>query len=217
MTRGWSREAQRYLDGEGPAPADAGERARADRLQAALEDYAAGLTPPGPDLDRAVMAAVRAGRRPRHRPAWTWAFERRLEIRPAFALAAAVALVIASVTLTTLVRPSARPPVRPVAGQSGEGAQGVLIRFELSAPDARRVALAGSFNAWSDSLTPFVLNPATGIWTVTVLLPPGEHQYLFVVDGDRWIPDPAAHAQVQDEFGQTNSLLVVGPRGVVRS
>jgi hypothetical protein len=37
------------------------------------------------------------------------------------------------------------------------------------------------------------------------------------VDGRRWIPDPAAHAQVADDFGQRNSLLVVGPRGVVRS
>jgi hypothetical protein len=38
-----------------------------------------------------------------------------------------------------------------------------------------------------------------------------------VVDGERWVPDPAAHAQVRDEFGQSNSVLVVGPRGVVRS
>ena len=54
-------------------------------------------------------------------------------------------------------------------------------------------------------------------WTVTVALAPGRYQYLFVVDGDEWIPDPRAHAQIEDEFGQVNSLLVVGPRGVVRS
>lgn len=217
MRQGWSRAAQRYLDGEGPPPADAGERARADRLRAALDAYAAALAVPGADMDRAVMAAVRAGRASGRRPAWRWLFESRFEVRPALALAAAVALVVLSVALTTIVRPSGGPPVRPVAGSGGEVAGTVLVRFELAAPDADRVALAGSFNAWNDSATPFLRNPASGVWTVTVALPPGEHQYLFVVDGNRWIPDPAAHAQVQDEFGQTNSVLVVGPRGVVRS
>jgi hypothetical protein len=216
MKQGWSSEAQRYLDGEGPPPADPGERARADRLRAALDTYAAALAVPGVDVDRAVMAAIRAGRRAARRPAWRWLFESRLEVRPAFALAAAVALVALSVALTTVVRPPAGPPVGLAAG-SGREVGTVLVRFELAAPDARRVTLAGSFNSWSDSATPFERNPASGVWAVTVALPPGEHQYLFVVDGTSWIPDPAAHAQVQDEFGQTNSLLVVGPRGVVRS
>jgi 1,4-alpha-glucan branching enzyme len=79
------------------------------------------------------------------------------------------------------------------------------------------VALAGSFNEWSDSSIVFARSAEPGAWTVTVALPPGRYQYLFVVDGERWIPDPSAHAQVEDEFGQRNSLLVVGPRGVVRS
>jgi 1,4-alpha-glucan branching enzyme len=93
----------------------------------------------------------------------------------------------------------------------------VLVRFDLLAPEAHSVALAGSFNGWDDSTTVFSRSAEAGVWTVTVALAPGEYQYLFVVDGRRWIPDPAAHAQVEDEFGQRNSLLVVGPRGVVRS
>jgi hypothetical protein len=217
MRQGWSRAAQRYLDGEGPPPEDIGERARADRLRAALDAYASELSAPGADVDRAVMAAVRAARAAGRRPAWRWLFESRVEVRPAFALAAAVALVVLSVAVTTIIRPTAQPLDRLAAGSGGEVAGTVLVRFEVTAPEAGRVALAGSFNAWSDSATPFVRNPASGTWTVTVALPPGEHQYLFVVDGNRWIPDPAAHAQVQDEFGQTNSVLVVGPRGVVRS
>ena len=31
------------------------------------------------------------------------------------------------------------------------------------------------------------------------------------------IPDPTAHALVDDGFGQRNSVIAVGPRGVVRS
>jgi 1,4-alpha-glucan branching enzyme len=93
----------------------------------------------------------------------------------------------------------------------------VLVRFELVAPQAGRVALAGSFNNWNDSTILFSESSETGRWAVTVPLPPGEHEYLFVVDGERWIPDPEAHAQVDDGFGNLNSMIVVGPRGVVRS
>ena len=56
-----------------------------------------------------------------------------------------------------------------------------------------------------------------GIWSVTVALPIGEHRYEFVVDQTRWVPDPTAHAQVDDGFGGRNSVIVVGPKGLVRS
>ncbi|MDH4043166.1 MAG: glycogen-binding domain-containing protein, partial [Gemmatimonadota bacterium] len=93
----------------------------------------------------------------------------------------------------------------------------ILVRFELRVPQAERVALAGTFNGWSDSSIVFARAGEADQWTVTVALAPGRYQYLFVVDGERWMPDPKAHAQIEDEFGQMNSLLVVGPRGVVRS
>jgi hypothetical protein len=215
MTGGWSDEAQRYLDGEGPAPSDAAERARADAFLASIRGYAAWLRVPGPQVDEAVMEAVRrAGGQAGRRTIWRWLVEARLAVRPMVAAAAALALVIASVALTLITQPPNRPTAQPPAGGSGAG---VLVRFELEAPGARSVALAGSFNGWSDSAIAFSRSSEGGRWTVTVALPPGQHQYLFVVDGARWVQDPAAHAQVQDEFGQTNSVLVVGPRGVVRS
>jgi 1,4-alpha-glucan branching enzyme len=143
--------------------------------------------------------------------------ESRIQVRPALAFAAALALVIASVAITSLIRAPGAPTVaRPTVGGGGEAGT-VLVRFELHAPEARDVALAGSFNGWSETSTVFVPSPESGLWTVTLALPPGEYVYLFVVDGERWVPDPRAHAQVEDEFGQTNSVLVVGPRGVVRS
>jgi hypothetical protein len=216
----WSEEAQRYLDGEGPPPADARERARADAFLAAVRVYAESLRAPDPAVDAAVMARLRtrpgvgpAGRR----AAWRWFVQSRLALRPVVAAAAAVALVIVSVAVTLTTQPPNRSTAQPPAGQGGAGPGSVLVRFEFDAPGARSVALAGSFNGWSDSAVAFSRSAETGRWTVTVALPPGEHQYLFVVDGERWVPDPAAHAQVRDEFGQSNSVLVVGPRGVVRS
>jgi 1,4-alpha-glucan branching enzyme len=79
------------------------------------------------------------------------------------------------------------------------------------------VSLAGSFNRWEAPGIPLRRSSVTGLWTVTVPLAVGEQQYLFLVDGNRWIPDPTAHAQVDDGFGRRNSVIVVGPRGVARS
>jgi len=208
----WTNDAQRFLDGDGDPPADADERARAGRFAAEVAMYAADLDVPSADLDARVLAAVRA--RAARRAWWRW-FVRphRLVIRPALAAAAAVVLVVLSAGVARMIGPGAPPVPAP----SASGSDGVLVRFEFVAPAAHRVSLAGSFNGWNDSTLTFSHGTQAGVWTVTVALPPGEYQYLFVVDGERWIPDPTAHAQVKDEFGQTNSLLVVGPRGVVRS
>ncbi len=42
-----------------------------------------------------------------------------------------------------------------------------------------------------------------------VPVPPGVHEYSFVVNGTEWRPDPLANSQVDDGFGRTNSLVMV--------
>jgi len=83
----------------------------------------------------------------------------------------------------------------------------VTVRFVLVAPDAKQVSLAGTFNQWDAQVTPLVRTGATGVWTATLTLP-GQHQYAFVVDGVRWVPDPGAPA-VDDGFGRRNSVLTL--------
>jgi Glycogen recognition site of AMP-activated protein kinase len=212
--REWSPEAHRFFDGAGPPPLDAEERNRAARFADVLEHWADELPTVDERLDARVLAAVRARARRSRRHWWRWAVEPRpIAMRPALAAAALVALVATSSLITAKLR---QPAVQATGGPAA-GSGTVLVRFELVAPGAERVALAGSFNEWSDSSIVFTESAAPGVWSATVALPPGRYQYLFVVDGTRWIPDPLAHAQVEDEFGQRNSLLVVGPRGVVRS
>jgi len=212
--RGWSPDQQRFLDGDAP-PARPADRDAAERFGAAVREWSAALPALGEPVDARVMDAVRARARARRRAWWRWFVEpRRVAFRPALAAAAAAALVVVSSLVTILL--SGRVDA-PAAAAGGPAPGTILVRFDLVAPEARRVALAGSFNAWSDSTIVFRRSAEPGVWSVTVALPPGRHQYLFVVDGERWIPDPSAHAQVEDEFGQRNSLLVVGPRGVVRS
>ncbi len=207
-----SHDVQRYLDGEQVGHLDAGEREQADRLLAAIQTYAARLEEPGSELDGAVMQAVRARPAPQARGSlWQWLLQPRVvSVRPALAAAAAVALLVAGAVGVSLRQ-------RPGIVEPAALAETILVRFELRAPDAEQVTLAGSFNDWSPEGIELVRSPDTGLWTGTVPLSPGEHEYLFVIDGTSWIPDPSAHAQVDDGFGAANSVIVVGPRGVVRS
>lgn len=89
---------------------------------------------------------------------------------------------------------------------SPDGAPQVLTQFVLEAPDARQVMLAGDFTGWEPAHTMTRTEP--GVWTVFVPLDPGVHSYAFVVDGERWVPDPNAPA-VEDGFGGLNSRLAV--------
>lgn len=45
-------------------------------------------------------------------------------------------------------------------------------------------------------------------WKATLSLPPGRYEYKFVVDG-QWMSDPGAKESVRNDFGGTNSILVV--------
>jgi hypothetical protein len=122
--------------------------------------------------------------------------------RPAYALAAAA--VFAAVIATNAVRP--RPDITAAVVS-----QQVLTQFVLSAPNAKRVAVAGDFSNWQP--VHVMTRSGAGVWTVVVPLDPGVHDYAFVVDGERWVPDPSAPA-VNDGFGGVNSrLAVLSPDG----
>jgi 1,4-alpha-glucan branching enzyme len=84
-----------------------------------------------------------------------------------------------------------------------------VVRFVLVAPGARHVTLVGDFNAWAKESTPLVAAAVEGVWSVSVPLLPGRHEYAFVVDGERWVVDPMA-AAVTDDFGTETSIVTVG-------
>jgi hypothetical protein len=190
-------QVKRLLDGE-LTLADLPPELRAEgeealRLLAALDREPVTLAAA---LDARVLAAVR--RRAETPSLWRRLVARRevrLRLRPwtlVPALAAAAALVL------FLSRPAAPPPA----------AATVTVRFVLFAPEAQQVALAGTFNQWDPAATPLVRTGASGIWAATLILPAGQHQYAFVVDGARWVADPSAPA-VDDGFGRQNSVLAL--------
>jgi hypothetical protein len=91
-------------------------------------------------------------------------------------------------------------------------AQGIAS-FVGHFPGARSVEVVGSFNDWSRGTLHLNDDDGNGIWHGKAVLPAGQHEYMFVVDGERWVPDPLAGRYVDDGFGagQQNSLLIVRP------
>lgn len=83
----------------------------------------------------------------------------------------------------------------------------VGFHFELHAPGADKVELLGTFNNWK--MGDIVLNgpDASGHWTATVELPEGRHEYIFLVDGERWIADPGGTTHRPDGFGRVNTVI----------
>ena len=135
---------------------------------------------------------------------WLWrARDVRLRWRHAYALATAAAAVALAVVVSDAPRPT-NDALTPVA-QAGAGAS-IYVQFRLQSSDANTVALAGSFTDWQPSYE--LHETAPGVWTALLPLPPGVHDYAFVVDGERWIPDPTA-PQVDDGFGGVNSRLAL--------
>lgn len=111
--------------------------------------------------------------------------------------AAALFLVIVSAFITTMV----------VSSPGSEEAV-VTVRLELRAPEARRVAVVGDWNGWDPSMHPMTDADNDGIWEIEVEVQQDrEYQYQFLVNGERWIPDPEAPMTVSDGFGGENSVL----------
>jgi glycosidase len=69
----------------------------------------------------------------------------------------------------------------------------------------RSVHLAGSFNNWSMTAAPMTRHD-DGKWRATSLIPAGDHEYKFVVNGTEWENDPANPIRVGPH---QNSLLKI--------
>lgn len=81
------------------------------------------------------------------------------------------------------------------------------VHFELTAPQAKQVFIAGSFNDWRTTDLPMI-RLGDGKWAKDLALPPGRYEYLFCVD-DTWVPDPAAAETVPNPFSGVNAVIVV--------
>jgi len=72
------------------------------------------------------------------------------------------------------------------------------------------VAVVGQFNNWDRGANPLSYNKGSNSWSTKVLIPIGVYQYLYVINGSTWVPDPNAPVAL-DPNGNKNSLLLVQP------
>ena len=112
----------------------------------------------------------------------------------------------AASTTATAALPLSHAEAAPHFDDTVEPVQ-ATIGFSLCNPEATAVFLAGSFNEWNPTATPLAkIRPAT--WEVELALPPGRHEYLFVVDG-RWLMDPGAWDCCLNPHGGLNAVVQV--------
>lgn len=82
------------------------------------------------------------------------------------------------------------------------------LEFAFHNDSATSVSLAGDFNGWRPQS---FAKDDLGIWRARTDIPPaGRYQYKLVIDGERWIEDPANLMKESDGYGGFNSVLAIG-------
>ena len=191
-------------------PAAADERAFAEGVRVAYD-----ATPlPGPDAIHRIQATVREAGAPDAKPSMlrAWLEPRTFRIRPALAAVAGLALMATGALIASRLGSLGHVPT-PGAPTASSLQATRAVRFVLVTVSATRVALVGDFNDWDASATPMRRDARSGVWDATLRLAPGCHSYAFVLDGNRWVPDPQAPLAPADDFGSRHSVVVVGEKG----
>ena len=174
------------------------EAAAFERIVAALGRERVVLPP---TVRATVMARVRVAAGSPWRRAWRWATAPRLSpLTAGLAAAAGIAMFV--------LWPSPEAGI-PSAVRDAAGAVVVPTRFVFLAPAAQQVAITGDWVHWDPEGIPMMRPQSDGAWVAEITVPPGLHQYIFIIDGREWRPDPNAVSQVDDGFGQRNSVLLV--------
>jgi len=188
-------------------------------LERALSEAYRRPLPGEPAGKERLLRRLREERAPRRRsPALAWlVWPRAMWLSPLTA-AAAIAVLLGVGAVLGRVLPGPRARTLAVDDRARPGAEVAsaderIVRFELAAPGAQRVALVGDFNGWDPAATPMLRSD--GSWSVSVPLVRGRHVYAFVVDGSHWVADPAAPLAAEQGFGFRNSVVVVGESGTI--
>ena len=175
--------------------------------------------PAHPSFEKRLMDKVRvegASQYPRPSSAsptwWRKEWVIRLSPRVGIAIAAGISAIIAlsAVAVGSRIAARSQPPAIAQASPARDTVQ--LVRFVFVDSGASSVALVGDFNEWARGATELKPSGAPGVWSVSVALTPGRHEYAFIVNGTRWVADPLA-VKSSDDFGTESSVIRVGTAG----
>jgi 1,4-alpha-glucan branching enzyme len=81
------------------------------------------------------------------------------------------------------------------------------VEFRTRQPGAASVAIAGEWNGWS--ATAHAMTRRGDLWIAVVSLPPGEHEFMYVLDGTRWVTPRESAGATPDGFGGENGTVLV--------
>jgi 1,4-alpha-glucan branching enzyme len=81
------------------------------------------------------------------------------------------------------------------------------VKFRVKAANGSNVFLAGSFNNWDPKAIALKHN-GDGNYEATLSLPPGRHEYKFVINGS-WQNDEQCKQRVPNSCGSFNSVVEV--------
>jgi hypothetical protein len=169
----------------------------------------------GETFEARVMSAVRSAASDRElghisARAW-WLRPRTVHVTPlgALALAAAFsAILLGSASMVKRITHSAPSSAAQVVSRDTVH----VVRFVLVDSNARQVSIVGAFNGWQKNATMLHPTGKTGVWSASIPLDAGRHEYAFIVsdaNGEHWIADPLSEP-VYDDYGTESSAIFVG-------
>lgn len=82
------------------------------------------------------------------------------------------------------------------------------VKFSFKAEQAETIAILGLNSDWENSVT--MSRKKDGIFSADVNLPKDStHEFKYLVNETLWLNDPEADKEVPNEFGGSNSVIVV--------
>jgi hypothetical protein len=206
-------QVERYLDGEVPREALTPEQQReADAFDGFVRARTPGMREHAPAwlANRIMVSLPPAPTAPWHQRLVSFLVEpQRIRVRPmTLGLAAAVLAALLFLPRASQIAPPPGQP-GPITQAATTNAAAVFVQFVFAAKDAQSVAVAGDFNSWQAEGISLRDADGDGIWTALIPLSPGQHKYMFIVNGKQWVTDPGADRYVDDGFGMRNAVITV--------
>ena len=98
--------------------------------------------------------------------------------------------------------------MKSAATKQAPAKQAKKVTFKIATDPGSKVFVAGSFNNWDVDQLQLRDNPDSGEYKITLPLPPGRHEYKFVVNGE-WRLDPNCPDWQPNSMGTLNSVVSV--------
>lgn len=92
--------------------------------------------------------------------------------------------------------------------------RGTLHTFRVYLPEAGQVELVGTFTDWRAGAAR-MQREDTGWWSITTDVPPGDHDFSYLVNGSHWLADYAASGVRRNPYGGWVSQLHVASQVTV--